>query len=301
MDCHTSGFHQDEGRKFPSHVKPSVIGAWNEILLIRCREGNMTKCWFMTCWDKNVLKHVLISMLTYSTRLSKVLSQLDPVTEQQKAANNKAMSRTHSFFSTMFIFWGVVVISWCWGVKVTLTVYPSHCARHHSTFPLPAQSTVALRRCQPATSVTPGEAVLACRLSLPSSHLTQTTPLPAPPYVLPSTVIHGGQRWDVPSGIILAECSTPSGNCTCSDTFPGVVLYFDSGGIYMWKCWLTVCIFSGFITPISLQNRLIFWLLYSCDMDQVCLQQVPLNACQGQLLINSVFLLLPPFTHTLIR
>lgn len=92
------------------------------------------------------------------------------------------------------------------------------CQEPQYLFTLPVQPTALPCSCQPATSVTPGEAAVARRLALPFSHLTQTPLLPAPPYVLLSTVIHRGQRWEMPSGIVLAECSTPSGNRTRCDS-----------------------------------------------------------------------------------
>lgn len=63
-------------------------------------------------------------------------------TESHKQENSKVCSREPRFtpcfhvFSTLFVSWGAAVVSECWGVKVILTVYPSLCARNHSTFPL---------------------------------------------------------------------------------------------------------------------------------------------------------------------
>lgn len=81
---------------------------------------------------------------------------------------------------------------------------------------------------QTPTTTTSGKAVVKRSLSLPLPYLEHCRLLLVPPYVLHLTVIHGGQRWEMPSGIILAECSTSSGYCMGCGIFGGGVLEFDS-------------------------------------------------------------------------
>lgn len=81
---------------------------------------------------------------------------------------------------------------------------------------------------QTPTTTTSGKAVVKRSLSLPLPYLEHCRLLLVPPYVLHLTVIHGGQRWEMPSGIILAECSTSSGYCMGCGRFGGGVLEFDS-------------------------------------------------------------------------
>lgn len=117
-------------------------------------------------------------------------------------------------FITLFFSWSAAVVSGWWGVKVILTVYPLPPHLYwENTVPILCQCRL---QCHPA-GASQQPVWPQTRLWLRAAWRC-----PFPPlyrlffswccHVLPLTVIHRGQRWEMPSGIISAECTTPSGN-----------------------------------------------------------------------------------------
>ena len=160
--------------------------------------------------------------------------------QEQKAMKTNILSYVQVSPGSPLCFFHTFCLMRCgaclrWGVKVTLTLCPSLCARNHSTISLLCQCSPQHRAAgaspQPAWPRARLWSHAACRCPFPPPALHRHRLCRAPPYVLPSTVIHGGQRWEMPSGIVLAECSTPSGSRARCDTSPGASLHFDSAGI----------------------------------------------------------------------